>query len=93
MMVEGPWFFSSEDKLDTYTPALIPSVDGRSISIVGGEDIVMTSTSKQKDAAWTFMQFMLEDEQQVAMAGAGMIPVTETAMAKVDTSASPYVAV
>lgn len=93
MMVEGPWFFSSEDKLDTYTPALIPSVDGRSISIVGGEDIVMTSTSKQKDAAWTFMKFMLEDEQQVAMAGAGMIPVTETAMAKVDTSASPYVAV
>ena len=44
MIVEGPWFFSSEDKLDTYTPALIPSVDGRSISIVGCEDIVMTST-------------------------------------------------
>ena len=39
------------------------------------------------------MQFMLEDEQQVAMAGAGMIPVTASAMAKIDTSASPYVAV
>lgn len=48
MIVEGPWFFSSEDKLDTYTPALMPSVDGRSISIVGGEDIVMTSTSSKK---------------------------------------------
>lgn len=93
MFVEGPWFFSSADKLDTYTPALVPSVDGRSISIVGGEDIVMTSTSKNKEAAWTFMQFMLEDEQQVAMAGAGMIPVTASAMAKIDTSASPYVAV
>lgn len=91
MIVEGPWFFSSEDKLDTYTPALMPSVDGRSISIVGGEDIVMTSTSSKKDAAWTFIQFMLEDEQQVAMAGAGMIPVTESAMEKVDTSNSPYV--
>jgi multiple sugar transport system substrate-binding protein len=91
MIVEGPWFFSSEDKLDTYTPALIPSVDGRSISIVGGEDIVMTSTSKKKDAAWTFMKFMLEDEQQIAMADAGMIPVTSSAMEKVDTTNSPYV--
>lgn len=91
MIVEGPWFFSSEDKLDTYTPALIPSVDGRSISIVGGEDIVMTSTSSKKDAAWTFIQFLLQDEQQVAMAGAGMIPVTASAMEKVDTSNAPYV--
>jgi multiple sugar transport system substrate-binding protein len=91
MIVEGPWFFSSEDKLDTYTPALFPSVDGRSISIVGGEDIVMTSTSTKKDAAWTFMKFLLEDEQQVAMAEAGMIPVTTSVTEKVDTTNSPYV--
>lgn len=91
MIVEGPWFFSSEDKLDTYTPALIPSVDGRSISIVGGEDVVITSTSQQKDAAWTFVKFLLEDEQQVAMAQAGMIPVTDSAMEKVDTTGAPYV--
>lgn len=93
MIVEGPWFFSSDDKLDAYTPALIPSVDGRSISIVGGEDIVMTSTSSKKDAAWTFIQFLMEDEQQIAMAEAGMIPVTTTAMEKLDTTNSPYVAV
>jgi len=93
MFVEGPWFFSSADKMDTYTPALIPAVEGRSVSIVGGEDIVMTATSSKKDAAWTFIRFMLEDEQQVAMAAAGMIPVTATAMEKVDTSANPYVAV
>lgn len=93
MIVEGPWFFSSADKMDTYTPALMPSVDGRSISIVGGEDVVMTSTSAHKDAAWTFMQFLMEDDQQLAMSKAGMIPVTASAMAKVDTSDSPYVAV
>lgn len=93
MFVEGPWFFSSADMMNEYTPALIPSVDGRSISIVGGEDIVMTSTSTKKDAAWTFIQFMLEDEQQLAMSAAGMIPVTASAMERVDTSASPYVAV
>ena len=72
---------------------MIPSVDGRSISIVGGEDIVMTATSTHKDAAWSFMTFMLEDEQQVAMAAAGMIPVTGTAMNQVDTTNSPYVKV
>lgn len=93
MIVEGPWFFSSNENTETYEPALIPSVDGRSISIVGGEDIVITSTSKKKDAAWTFIQFMLQDDQQIAMSKAGMIPVTSTAMSKVDTSESPYVEV
>ncbi len=91
MIVEGPWFFSDEDKMTQYTPALMPSVDGRSISIVGGEDLVMTSNSKKKDAAWTFMKFLLEDEQQIAMKDAGMIPVTSSAMSKVDTSSKSYV--
>lgn len=93
MIVEGPWFFSSSDILDTYTPALIPSVDGRSISIVGGEDVVITSTSKKKDAAWQFVQFLMEDEQQLVMSKAGMIPVTQSALEKVDTTDSPYVSV
>lgn len=93
MMVEGPWFFSASDVMDTYTPALLPSVDGRSISIVGGEDIAITSTSGKKDAAWTFIRFMMEDEQQIAMAAAGMIPVSESAMSQVDTTDSPYVSV
>lgn len=93
MMVEGPWFFSASDVMDSYTPALLPSVDGRSISIVGGEDIAITSTSSKKDAAWTFIRFMLEDEQQIAMAEAGMIPVSESAMSQVDITNAPYVSV
>lgn len=94
MIVEGPWFFSGGgDALDKYVAALIPSVNGKSISIVGGEDIVITKTSSKKEAAWTFVQFMLKDEQQLAMSKAGMIPVTESAMAKVDTSETPYVEV
>lgn len=93
MIVEGPWYFSSEDKMDVRTPALIPSVDGRSISIIGGENVVMTQTSKHKEAAWTFMKFLLEEEQQLAMSKAGMIPTMKTSLDKVDTTDSPYVAV
>ncbi len=40
----------------------------------------MTSTSKHKEAAWTFMKFLMEDEQQLAMSKAGMIPTMKTAM-------------
>lgn len=92
MIVEGPWYYSSsQEAQDTTIPALLPSVEGRSISIIGGEDVVMTSTSKHKEAAWTFMKFLMEDEQQLAMSKAGMIPTMKTAMDQVDTSESPYV--
>lgn len=94
MIVEGPWYYnSSSDTIEKTIPALIPSVEGRSISILGGESLVMTSTGTHKDAAWTFIQFMMGEESQLAMAEAGMIPTTEAALAKVDTTDSPYVAV
>ena len=94
MIVEGPWYYSASDTaMETTIPSLIPSVDGRSISIIGGENLVMTSTSKHKEAAWTFMQFLMQDEQQIQMAKAGMIPTTLSAMEKVDVSESPYVEV
>lgn len=94
MMVEGPWYYNStSETLETTIPALIPSVNGRSISIIGGESLVMTSTGTHKDASWTFMQFMMQEEAQLAMAGAGMIPTTASALEKVDTADTPYVAV
>ena len=37
------------------------------------------------------MKFLMEDEQQLAMSKAGMIPTMKTAMDQVDTSESPYV--
>lgn len=90
MISEGPWFFSSNDSgFETQTTSM-PAGPGGSVSIVGGEDIVMFKNSKNQDAAWTFMQYMLSDDAQLAMTGAGMIPTTKTAADKMDTSATPY---
>lgn len=92
MIVDGPWFFSSKDNTDTVVPALIPSVDGRSISIVGGENVVMSQNSQNKEAAWALIQYMTGDEAQLAMAEGGMIPTTTTALDKLDTSQNSYLA-
>lgn len=61
---DGPWFFSLQDKSVTskYTEALIPSGDGGSVSLVGGEDLVMTKNCKNQDAAWEFMKYLSSTE-------------------------------
>ncbi|MBU9728586.1 extracellular solute-binding protein [Diplocloster modestus] len=90
MISEGPWFFSSNDSSFKTETTLMPEGEGGSISIVGGENIVMFQNSDKKDAAWKFMQYMLSDESQLAMSEAGVIPTTKTATDKMDTSAAPY---
>lgn len=90
MISEGPWFFSSNDSAFETQTTSMPAGAGGSVSIVGGEDIVMFKSSKHQEEAWKFMEYMLSDEAQLAMTGAGMIPTTKTAGAKMDTSATPY---
>lgn len=92
MISEGPWFFSSNETTFKSTATVMPSGEGGSISVVGGEDVVMLKTTKNEDAVWTFMNFLLSDEAQLAMTQAGLIPTTITAMSKMDTSATPYMA-
>ncbi len=80
---EGPWFFAimANDLKGKMVGAPVPTGAAGSISVVGGENIVMFKSAKNKDAAWKFMQFMLSDEAQVAMAKTGQMPVTKTASA------------
>ena len=92
MVVEGPWFYSGSDAKPNNPVSTIPSVDGRSISIVGGEDIVMVKNTKNADATWAFMQYMVSEPAQLAMTKAGMIPTMSSNLAKVDTSVTPYLA-
>ncbi len=92
MISEGPWFFSSNETTFESETTVMPAGDGGSVSIVGGEDLVMFAGSTHKEAAWKFMQYMLSDEAQLAMTHAGMIPVMQSAMDKVDTSDTPYLA-
>lgn len=53
MVVEGPWFYSAGETKPNLPSATIPAVDGRSISIVGGEDLVMLKGTKNAEAADT----------------------------------------
>lgn len=90
MIVEGPWFYSADDAKPNFPSSPIPSVDGRSISIVGGEDLVMLKDTKHAEEAWKFMKFILTEEAQIPMVNAGMIPTMASNLDKVETSASPW---
>jgi multiple sugar transport system substrate-binding protein len=82
MFFEGPWFFAftSNYKDLNIAPAVIPTYNGKTASIVGGENIVMFASSKHQDAAFTFIQFLLSQDAQVQMGvNMGQMPVLKTA--------------
>lgn len=77
-ILDGPWMFPIFAKaypgfhLQT---TLVPAGPGGSVSVVGGEDIVITQSSKHKAAAEQFVRFMLSPWAQMQMAHAGQMPV------------------
>lgn len=90
---DGPWAYPSivgqyEDL--NLAHALFPAGPAGSISIVGGEDIVMFSDSRNKDAAWKFLQFLLSPWTQSTMATTGQIPVINSALTDPFIVEHPY---
>lgn len=77
MFFEGPWFFGSyeENAAKGLVPALVPTYNGQSASVVGGENIVVFSGGKHQDAAYEFSKFMVSKEVQLAMLEKGQLPV------------------
>lgn len=78
MDLDGPWFppsFSTQFPNVEYGMALMPAGKGGSISVVGGEDIVMFQQSKNKEAAAEFIRYMLSLDTQMQMASIGQMPV------------------
>ena len=55
MFFEGPWAPFNEEA--GIVPALIPTWNGKSASVVGGENIVIFSGSQKQDAAFRFVTF------------------------------------
>jgi len=83
MIFEGPWFppyFDKQFPEVKYGLALIPAGDGGSVSVVGGEDIVMFQQSTKKEAAAEFMRYMLSEDVQLKWAGQGQVPVLKSAI-------------
>jgi multiple sugar transport system substrate-binding protein len=81
IIVDGPWMppiFAEQFPDFQYGMAPMPAGAGGSSSVVGGEDIVLFEASENKEAALAFMQFMLEEEAQLAMGKVGQMPVLKS---------------
>ena len=92
--LDGPWsfaIFAAAFKKTQLAGSLVPAGPGGSVSVVGGEDIVMTKSSKNKTAAEEFMRYMLGSFAQTQMARAGQMPVIKTS-SKWLTKIHPYYA-
>ncbi|MBI4899915.1 MAG: extracellular solute-binding protein [Actinobacteria bacterium] len=92
-ILDGPWMFpimkSQYPNFDLKT-APIPAGKAGSISVVGGEDIVLTKDSKNKAAAAEFLRFLLSEDSQMEMAKTGQMPVLSSITADKLNAIQPY---
>jgi multiple sugar transport system substrate-binding protein len=94
MLSDGPWFFPiiGAEMGPNGVAAPLPSGPGGSISVVGGENLVLFSTSTQQQAAWAFAKFMLSPVAQTAMAEVGQLPVTQSGLESDAVTSVDYLA-
>lgn len=81
---EGPWFFAftGDWKELGLQPSVIPSYNGMTTSVVGGESVGVFATSEHPEEAYKFVEFLLSEEVQVLMGKEmGQMPVNKTAAA------------
>ena len=74
MFFDGPWFPFT----DTIVPATIPTYEGRTASVVGGENIVLFAGSTKQEAAWEFAKYMMTEEVQLKLLTVGVIPTLKS---------------
>lgn len=77
-ILDGPWMKDIWDgQYPDFDPvyAPVPAGAGGSISVVGGESIVVTEETTNAEAAYKFVEFALSDEYQLGMATAGQMSV------------------
>jgi multiple sugar transport system substrate-binding protein len=77
-MLEGPWWYPlAEAQYPDFEiqAALMPAGDGGSVSVVGGENIVMFAQTPNAEAAMTFLRFTQSDDYQLRMSETGQLTV------------------
>ncbi|OFW53099.1 MAG: hypothetical protein A2V75_06790 [Actinobacteria bacterium RBG_16_70_17] len=94
MVSDGPWFFPiiGASMGPNVVGAPIPEGPGGSISVLGGENLVIFQTTENVDAAWAFTRFMLSDVAQAAMAEVGQLPVTQAGLQSEGVTSVDYYA-
>jgi multiple sugar transport system substrate-binding protein len=93
MINDGPWFFGilGDAVKDKMIPAKMPAgPDGKSHSVIGGQDMVIFKGAKHPKEAWIFTQFMLSEEIQLVLTlKTGAVPTNMNA-AKSDQLKTVY---
>ncbi|MDR1213507.1 MAG: extracellular solute-binding protein [Propionibacteriaceae bacterium] len=92
MILGGPWMypiFQGSYPDFAFESALVPAGPGGSVSVVGGEDIVVTASSPHKAAALDFVRYLLSEEAQRAFAEVGQFSVLQS-LGPDMTSIQPY---
>lgn len=91
MFFEGPWYFGSYEDCAAkgIVAATIPTYEGRSASVVGGENIAVFATSKHQQAAYEFAKFMTSEEVQLAMLEAGQLPILKSLVGHEAVTSNP----
>ena len=95
--LDGPWMdaiFGAAFPKTKVAGTLVPSGPGGSVSVVGGENIVLTKSSKNKTAALQFLRYMLGFGTQAQLALAGQMPVLKSSskwLTRVHAYYAPYV--
>ncbi|MDQ2836181.1 MAG: extracellular solute-binding protein [Actinomycetota bacterium] len=80
-ILDGPWMQAIwQGQYPKFTPVYspVPAGPGGSISVVGGEDINVTTSSKHQDAALKFIAFTQTADYQLAMAKTGQMSVVKS---------------
>ncbi|GIT81300.1 ABC transporter substrate-binding protein [Leifsonia sp. LS1] len=85
--MKGIWAGQYKDFKPVYAP--VPHGDGPSTSVVGGEDIVLTASSKHQAAAEKFIRFTQSESFQIEMAKTGQMTVIP-AYASKQAAIDPY---
>lgn len=94
-ILDGPWMAGIwAEQYPDFTPvyAPVPAGPGGSISVVGGEDIVLTTASKNQEAALEFIRFTQTEQFQIEMAKTGQMTVIP-AYAEKQAAIAPFYAV
>lgn len=89
---DGPWMQGIwKGQYPSFTPqySKIPAGPGGSVSVVGGEDIVLTATSTHQAAAEKFIRFTQSSAFQLAMVKTGQMTV-QPALAGEQAAIDPY---
>jgi len=94
-ILDGPWMYPifagsfPEFKLQV---APVPAGAGGSVSVVGGEDVVVMKSSANKELALEFTRYLLSDEAQLAMAKVGQMSVLrDLDVTAIDANYAPFV--